>query len=809
MSHSHRTPNELGGLTRRQFVQHCALGAVALGIAPVLRSRSPNEDRDGRADGPARFKWSLDRDWLFSSGPFDPAALGAEFDDSQFSRVTLPHCATRLSWETWDPAEWSREWNYRRHFVPPADFQDLRVFVHFDGVMRSFTPSINGLALERHHGGYLPARYEITSKLKSGANLLAVAVDGRPDNVPPGAPDGSARIDYLEPAGIHRSVWLEAVPKVYLSDVHAKPVDVLQPSRRLEVACTLDAAAPLTAGWKLRVELREGSRTVAAQETDVAFGPSAQTVARVTLSDLSKIKLWDVDAPHLYDVVATLSCEGRPVHDYTTRIGFRDAQFKLDGFFLNGRRLQLFGLNRHEIYPYVGFAMPARVMRRDAEMLRHQFNCNIVRCSHYPQSPAFLDACDELGLLVWEEVPGWQYIGDAVWQDRLVSDVEAMVRRDRNRAAIVIWGTRPNETVDQEALHRRSRAVARSLDDTRPVSGSITSHVRQNGQADWHEDVYAFDDYHARPDGSVGIMDPVPGVPYMLAEAVGQFNYATGEKFDSYYRRSGDVRTQCLQAVRHAQAHSRAGDNPRNCGVIGWCAFEYASFVNAHRAVKYPGVADVFRIPKLGASFYLAQISPASRAVIEPSFYWDFGAQTPRGPGKHAAIFSNCDRLEVFIGGRHHATVRPDVANYPHLAHSPCFVDLDVDGAGHPELRIDGFVGEQLRLSRKFSSDPGSDRLALNVDDRELRGDGMDATRLTFRVVDRHGAARALAEGEVRLVVEGPATIVGDNPFSLTGSGGAAAVWLKSIPGQSGPVTVEARHGRYGSEKVTIQIRPA
>src|ERR1035437_8142262 len=117
-------------------------------------------------------------------------------------------------------------------------------------------------------------------------------------------------------------------------------------------------------------------------------------------------------SPRLYEVIVTLFVDDQPLHDYRTRIGFREARFEVDGFYLNGRRFQIFGLDRHELYPYVGAAMPRRVKRRDAEILRHEFNCNFVRCSHYPQSEAFLDACDELGLMVWEELPGWQYIGD-------------------------------------------------------------------------------------------------------------------------------------------------------------------------------------------------------------------------------------------------------------------------------------------------------------------------------------------------------------------------------------------------------------
>lgn len=142
------------------------------------------------------------------------------------------------------------------------------------------------------------------------------------------------------------------------------------------------------------------------------------------------------------------------------------------------------------------------------------------------------------------------------------------------------------------------------------------------------------------------------------------------------------------------------------------------------------------KIPKLGASFYLAQGDPTVRPVIEPNFYWDFGPQTPHGPGKNVAVFSNCDRLEAFIDGHRHATLRPDAKSYPHLRHSPFLVDLAFDGTGHPELRLDGYIGDQKVLSRSFSSDPACNRFLLEADDSELVADGADATRAVFRVAD-------------------------------------------------------------------------
>jgi beta-galactosidase len=248
---------------------------------------------------------------------------------------------------------------------------------------------------------------------------------------------------------------------------------------------------------------------------------------------------------------------------------------------------------------------------------------------------------------------------------------------------------------------------------------------------------------------------------------------------------------------------------PGFCGVVAWCAFDYASLINAHHAVKTPGVADVFRIPKPGAAFYQSQVSPKVRPVIAPAFDWDFGPRTPSGPGNHAAIFSNCERLEIFVDGKRLAVAHPDHAGFPRIAFPPFFCDLSLDGAAKPELRIDGYEGNRLALSRSFSSDPARDQFVLRADDEELLGDGADATRLVFQVVDRYGAPRPLATGEVRFEIEGPGAVVGDNPFQLADSGGVGAVWIKTAPRSEGRIAVTAAHSALGKKIVEIRVRRA
>jgi beta-galactosidase len=784
--------------SRRDFI--FAGGA----FASMPLAASPRETGLSPTDGLSRHTISLNSKWTVTRIS-SVATQQEQLDQRRLPQVTLPHCVSELSWKNWDPLSWEDRWLYERSLEIPQELLSSRLFLRFDRIMAKATPAVNGHSLPQHLGGFLPFEHEITDLVIGPVNSLSIAVDARWSNVPPsGSPKGPASIDYMLPGGISGSATLRAVPQIFIKDVFAKPVSVLTSDRRLEITCNLDSAVSVPTAVRLVATLQSGNRIVSRISRNVDVLQSRQDVSLI-LDDLKSVMLWDIDRPVLYDLVVALFVGKSHVHTYNVRVGFRDARFNLDGFFLNGKRLQLFGLNRHELYPYVGFAAANRAQRHDAAYLRHQLNCNIVRCSHYPQSQAFLNACDELGLLVWEEIPGWQYIGDQSWQDVALQNVEDMVRRDRNHPSIVIWGVRINESANDPDLYRRTSEIAKSLDDSRPTSGTMTPSSKKDWRGRWHQDVFAFDDYHAAADGSVGMEEPIQGVPYLIAEAVGQYSYGTARNFSRKYRRAGDPIEQAEQALLHAEAHSRAGAFPNCSGVIAWCGFDYASLINAYSGVKCPGVADVFRIPKLGAAFYLAQVDPAVRVVIEPSFYWDFGPPTPAGPGKRSAIFSNCDRIEVFIDGKPLGSVKPERDAFPNLRYPPFFVDLSFNSADEPELRIDGYVGNVLSLSRSFSSDRSTDRLLLAADDAVIGADGSDATRVVFGAVDKYGAPRPFVEGEVRFDVDGPAMIIGDNPFHFVDSGGVGAIWIKGREDQVGRIALHAHHTLLGSQSLVIQ----
>lgn len=749
---------------------------------------------------------SLDQDWLFG-GEFQIGYFEPNYDDSNFEKVTIPHCVSKLSWQNWDVNSWQKVYGYRKHFSLPQAGNGSRIILHFDGVMVGATPCINGHKLESHLGGYLPFEYDITSLVQKEDNILSVAVDSRWSNVPPqGSEMGPKRIDYLEPGGIHRSVYLKIVPQTYIKNIFCKTENVLDVSKKLEVLCTLDAAKIVKNKQILKVRLEDNGRVISEKVTEFIVKKGLIETS-VIFTDLADITLWDVDNPKLYDVFVTLYNDGKAVQNSKTRIGFRSAEFKLDGFYLNGKRLQLFGLNRHELYPYVGYAMPDRVMRKDAEILKYDYNCNIVRCSHYPQTEAFLDACDELGLLVWDEIPGWGYIGDKEWKKLLLRDIEDMVVRDRNHPSIIIWGTRVNESKSDIELYKKTRALADRLDGTRPTSGSMTSGTRKTWEKDWSQDVFAYDDYHADSDGSVGIHEPTPGYPYMLAEAVGQFNYAALKDFNCYYSRQVDLNTLESQALRHAEAHSKSAATKRNSGVIAWCAFDYGSLINAFKTVKTPGIADVFRIPKLGASFYLSQCEPYKKITLEPNFYWSFSEKSLDGPGNHVAIFSNCEQLKLYVDGELHATLSPDKSKLPNIKYPPFYANLEFASDNKPkDLCIEGYIGGKKVIEKKYSSDVYWDDFTLSADNNAIASGGIDATRVIFGVTDKYGNFRPYGDGMVEFSIEGPGEIIGDIPFDLSENGGCGAIWIKSKGKSAGVVTLRTKTLRYGIKSITINI---
>jgi beta-galactosidase len=501
------------GPSRRRFLVGLGIGvASATSLGAALLGSTPQVTNG-----------ALDDEWLF--GEYVAGCTDIDFDDSRLATVTVPHCVTPLSWQDWQPSAWETLWVYRQRFDASAELRAGRAFLRLDGVLSAATVYLNGRMIGTNEGGYLPLTCEMTGLLTAKTNVVAVAVDGRwRQDIPPDVPRFQPSvIDFYQPAGMYRQVSALSTPTTFLSDVFAQPVAVRTPDRGLTLHCEVDSSVTVSGPVRLTATLSQGGPMLASTSVDLGGLPTGRTTVAMGMTGLAAVRLWDVTDPALCDVLVTLDIGDRRVHQYPVRTGFREAEFTDDGFFLNGRRLTLFGVNRHQWYPYVGGAMPDRVQRRDAQILTDELNCNMVRCSHYPQATAFLDACDELGIMVWEEIPGWDHVGDARWRNRALQDVHDMVVRDRNHPSVIVWGTRVNETLGQQSLYERTDLLARQLDPSRPCTGAVAGERGYTAPLYPGSSVFSYNDYSSLPAPSAPppLRTPRAGVPYLVSEAIG------------------------------------------------------------------------------------------------------------------------------------------------------------------------------------------------------------------------------------------------------------------------------------------------
>jgi beta-galactosidase len=753
-------------MDRRTFLLAGGAGLAAMSAAP-----QPSQ----------RHIFRLNRNWLFSAKSMDGASAPG-FNDRGFERVTLPHANVVLPWHSFDDKSYEFISTYRRHIRFPAELKSHRIFVDFDGAMIASTVTFNGHKLGEHLGGYTPFSFDLTPHIDwSGNNVLAVELDSTErKDIPP----FGNKVDYLTFGGIYREAFIRAVPQTFIENVFAQPVDVMESNRRVLVRCFLGGSksvGPLT----ITADLHDGERVL--KSVTLTIPGSTADFHDLVLSDLPAVDLWDLQRPRLYSIAVRLA--GSDIADeYTVRIGFRDARFTEKGFFLNGQHVKLRGLNRHQTYPYTGGAMPARVQRRDAIVLRKDLGCNIVRTSHYPQSPHFLDACDDVGLLVLEEIPGWQFIGGPAWQDLSVKNVEDMIRRDWNHPSIVLWGVRINESPDNHDFYTRTNALAHKLDPSRQTGG-----IRNNYNSELLEDVFTMNDF------GFPLREP-NHTRYLNTE----FN---GHMFST--KRIDNVTIVAEHVIRHARVHNQLASDDRYAGGIGWCAFDYAShdYFGSGDRICYHGVADIFRVPKAAGYVYKSQLDPSEQVVLEPGFDWSWGDK-PQGNGPGLVpILSNCDHLKLFYNGVPYAELDPDRKTFASLPHPPFMADLTrnrFDRWG--DLKIEGYIAGKLAITRTLSGRGVDAQLHVDPDDKELSGDGSDATRVLLKVTDDYGNIRQFASGAISLTVEGPGEIVGENPFSLMG--GVGAVWLKAKQ-TAGVIRLTARHPYLGSKTVEVQVTAA
>ena len=596
---------------------------------------------------------SLCSGWQFAESWSEEFLSGAgEAED-----VRLPHTVRELPLHYAGPEDYEMLCGYRRVLHIPAEYEGKRLFLQFDGAAHIASVFVNGRETVTHRCGYTAFRVEITGLVRYGAdNLVAVRLDCTEN---PAIPPFGFVIDYLTYGGLYREVWLDVREQAYIEDIF-----VTTPA-----AGRVRAVLTVSGGQQhVRLRVLDGGVCLAecggdGSEFDVSVPNAAQ---------------WSPEHPKLYTLEAVLD------NGDTQRVsfGFRTAEFRADGLYLNGERVFMRGLNRHQSYPYIGYAAPESLQREDARILKHELGCNAVRTSHYPQSRYFIDECDREGLLVFTELPGWQHIGGEEWKAQAVENVREMIMQYRNHPSIVLWGVRINESVDDDDLYRRTNAIAHELDPSRATSG-----VRYLEKSSLLEDVYSYNDFSHCGDNA-GVKPKRKVTPDMnRALIVSEHNghmFPT-KSFDPWEKRQA-------QALRHARVLNDAAADGEHAGCFGWCMFDYPThkdFGSGDR-VCYHGVMDAFRNPKTAAALYASQ--SGETPVLEVGSPMDIGDYAAGNTGR-VYVFTNADEVALYKNDRYVTSFRP--SGWNGLTHGPVLAD---DTIGCLLNTQEGFTGAKEKL---------------------------------------------------------------------------------------------------------------
>ena len=578
--------------------------------------------------------------------------------------VRLPHTVRLLPWKCARKEMYETVCGYTRTVFADPAWADKEVRLVLDGAAQYPEVFLNGVQVPPEweaHSGYTAQSFLLTG-LKYGAeNRLSVRLDTRETlNQPP----FGYMIDYLCYGGLYREARLEITEPCHITSVfpvaHADgTADVhVDLSRVPEAGDTLCLTIP-----ELSIDLTREAR----KEDELSF--AAANAAP-----------WDLDRPMLYEMTVTLIREGQALDECTLKIGFRDAVFKADGFYLNGKLIHLRGLNRHQSYPYIGYAAPAGMQRDEANYLKFGLGLNIVRTSHYPQSQHFIDRCDEIGLLVFTEIPGWQHIGDDAWKRIAVENVRQMVLQYRHHPSIVLWGVRINESQDDDELYTETNELCRRLDGSRQTGG-----VRYLQHSHLLEDVYTYNDFSKDGTG-YGLLEKKDVTEaldkgYLVTECNGHM-FPTKNQDDELHR--------LTHALRHAQVQSDGALREGVSGCISWCMADYNTHTDfgTGDSICYHGVADGFRNNKLAAWVYASQQDADPVLVV--------GTDMNKGERagsilNDAYVFTNAEKVRLSKGGKFIADFEPDRTHFP--------------GLPHPPVHIDDFVGQLMKDEEHFSDE--------------------------------------------------------------------------------------------------------
>ncbi|HTJ14820.1 MAG TPA: glycoside hydrolase family 2 TIM barrel-domain containing protein, partial [Dinghuibacter sp.] len=655
----------------RIFITGAGL-ALALGFSPVRAQRTASPGR-----GAGRVEVSFDRGWerfaidspniaagagrvrqgtsftgqftdehVSAGGGSSLAAPGSDevgaavrgFDREyplirslMWTPVTLPAPARDESELNPGPRQFVGICYYRKRFSVPPDGRTYSL--RFDAAMQVASVWVNGRFVLQHQGGYLP----FTVPLHPGDSTILVRVDNRNNNqTPPGKP--LERLGFLYWSGIYRNVWLVGLPARHIDDVFVRYEDVSSSSATVVVRTSASAG--------LVRQVLEG-RVMAPGEALDSGGARDSVLQRFTVA---QPRLWSPEDPHLYVLRTQLLVGGRVVDEVVTRIGIRSLRFtRTEGFLLNGKPYRIVGTNRHQDHPYIGNAVSAAESYRDLKRIKDA-GMNFVRLAHYPQDPSVYDACDSLGLMVADAIPGWQFFNNGPrFRARVYRDIRETVRRDRNHPCVVMWEMSLNESYPPDSFRIASARVAH---EEYPGDQFFTAGDTYGAKnTAWDVPYNSWEDPFGRP------QDVQPLQPGFVRE-YGHYEFG-GEQSTTNSSRMSEA--SLLHNAWNIQWEHNLLRGPLyypwTIGDANW-AF-YDGFEAPTRGTTDWGVMDVFRLPKFSYYFFQSQRDAFTRRGSAPVVFianwW-----TPFDTSGKVVVYSNADSVSLLVNGLRVATRRPD-----------------------------------------------------------------------------------------------------------------------------------------------------
>ena len=755
-----------------------------------------------------REKLSANKNWKFFRGaaPMQRAegrglsVWDIDYDDSAWEKATLPHTVREEALFCSGGRNYQGECWYRRRFTVPEEYAGRDLLFELEAAMHRVDAWLDGRPLGVRMGGFLPMAFDLTGIELGKEHLLVLKVDNSdmPD-IPPGKDQGA--LDFCYFGGIYRDAWLHVMhPVHFTSAVHAgRPAsgglfvhyrNVSAQSALVDVDAHFENCSTEKKDVRVQI-LLDGELVYTGSEISLLLGDEHVEKAHFKVDEP---RLWHPHHPNLYSLTARLISGEETLDETTERIGIREIEFRPEGFFINGEKLFLNGANRHQEYPYAGFAITDAAQKRDVRLLRDAGIISI-RTGHYPQDKAFMDACDEMGLLCVIPTPGWQIHPSSVLFDELsYENTRRLIRMNRNHPSACLWEPILNETDYPEYFAKKQlEIVAEEMGQDAPWCG-----------CDSH---YAYAEHYQVHYGH----RPTPGKPAYVREYgdnwTEQFGPMTtlrrvrrGEHVSFYM---GGEKALIRSAQEHFEHYATLRLDENLSGAAMWAGIDHnRGYDESEGAV---GMLDLQRLPKFQYQLYDAQQDIAlvgGKCFIAN----DWTADSPRD----VHVYTNASAARLLLNGKEIGTLTAKEGWANAHVYSERLVGAELPDTVHPPivfknvpweagvLRAEAIENGQTVAAFEVRTPEQAEKLVLQpmwAGENGWTADGSDLLLVHAFIVDKNGTVVKKAEPMVRFVVEGSAEIVGD---------GIARVQANPMQAEAGAASVLLRAG-YTSGKVVLK----